>query len=248
MKTAFYVISVVAIVLLIGLVWLWARSVDKERIQELETEMVRLESTRDSILTVVAYKDSLQSMIGDRTRALESEADDLRDEVDRLEDERREQELAVRRLDSFAAEEAKFLETFPALRNTARLMTVTRAGFDLQFIGIPLAATETFVIDRQDALSYRAQRDSLEQLDLLNQDIVALKDSLFILEREKTEAYSRGYTDAFGKYEALNAEYVASLQNPCVSVFPNSSTAFIAGGLGVVAGVALGAVVTSATE
>ena len=248
MKTAFYTISVIAIVLLVGLVWMWARGVDKDRIQELETEMVRLASTRDSILTVVAFKDSLQSMIRDRTELLQTEAQNLRDEVERLEDERREQELAVRRLDSFEAEEAKFLDTYPALRNTARLMTVTRDGFDLQFIGIPLAATETFVIDRQDALSYRAQRDSLQQLDILNQDVIALKDSLFILEREKSQAYSLGYADAFGKYETLNAEYIATLQNPCVSVFPNSSTAFIAGGVGLVAGVALGAVVTSATK
>jgi hypothetical protein len=248
MKTAFYTISGLAIVLLVALVWFWARSIDEDRIRELETEMVNLRASRDSITTVVAYKDSLQAIIRDRTDELQAEAQDLRDEVDRLEDQRREKELEVRRLNTFAAEEGKFLETFPALRNTARLMTVRRDEFDLQFIGIPLAATETFVIDHQDALSYRAQRDTLLQLDALNQEVVALKDSVFILEQEKTQAYAAGYADAFGKYEALNAEYIATLQNPCVDVFPNQSTAIIAGGIGLVAGVALGAVVTSATR
>jgi hypothetical protein len=248
MKTAFYTISGLAIVLLVALVWFWARSIDEDRIHELESEMVNLRASRDSIKTVVAYKDSLQAIVQDRTNDLQAEAEDLRAEVDRLEEERREQEFDVRRLDSFAAEEAEFLETFPALRNTARLMTVRRDEFDLQFIGIPLAATETFVIDHEDAQNYRAQRDTLLQLDELNQEVVALKDSLFLLEQEKTQAYAAGYADAFGKYEALNAEYISTLQNPCVDVFPNQSTAIIAGGVGLVAGVALGAVVTSATQ
>ncbi|MFV1979532.1 MAG: hypothetical protein ACC655_00120 [Rhodothermia bacterium] len=248
MKKALVIVSTISILLVLAMVWIGARSIDRERISELENEIVLVQAKRDSILTAVAFKDSLQGLIQAQVDLKADEADELRREVAQLEQERREQELAVRRLNSFQAVEAKFLDTYPALERTARLMTVRRGGFDLQFIGIPLAATETFVIEHNDAVSYRAQRDTLLELDSLNLELIALKDTMFVLERQKVEAYRLGYEDAFGRYENLNAEYISTLKSPCVSVFPNKSTAIIAGSIGIVAGVAVGSIVTSATQ
>ena len=248
MKNALILVSIIALLLVLGATYFGARGINKERIAQLEKDLVVVQARRDSIQTVVAYKDSLQNLIRGQVDIMMQEANRLRDDVARLEAERQEQELDVRRLDSFEAVEAKFLETFPDLNNRAEIVLVPLPGLPrpLKYIRMPLAVTETFVIDHQDALSYRAQRDTLLALDLLQTEVIALKDSLIVLEEEKSAAYKFGYDDAFSRYEALNQEYIGVLRRPpSVSLFPNKTTAFVSGALGVVVGVAASSVINN---
>ena len=246
MKNALIAISALALLLVLGMTYLGARGIDKERIAELENELVVVQARRDSIQTVVAYKDSLQNFIQQQVQVMAQEADRLRDDVARLEQERQRQELEVRRLDSFEAEEKKFLDTFPQFGTSTQVTEVVRNGFSFTYIMVPLSATETFVIDHQDALSYRAQRDTLLVLDTLQTQVSALKDSLLVLEQEKSAAYKFGYDEAYAKYVALNQEYIAVLRRPrSVSLFPNKTTAYVSGVLGIVVGVAASSVINN---
>lgn len=246
MKKALFAVSAVVLVLVLGITFFGARSINKERIAQLEKELVVVQARRDSIQTVVAYKDSLQNLLREQVAIKTQEADRLRENVARLEEERLGQELAVRRLDSFNAVEKRFLDTFPELSGSAMKETVMRAGLPFTYIRMPMVATATFVIDHQDALSYRAQRDTLLALDGLQTTVIALKDSLLILEEEKSAAYRFGYDDAFARYEALNQEYIGVLRRPpSVSLFPNRTTAYISGALGIVVGVAASSVINN---
>ena len=246
MKNALIAVSALALLLVLGITFFGARSINKERIAQLEKELVVVQARRDSIQTVVAYKDSLQNLLREQVAIKTQEADRLREDVARMEDERLGQELAVRRLDSFNAVEKRFLDTFPELSGSAMKETVMRAGLPFTYIRMPMVATATFVIDRQDALSYRAQRDTLLALDSLQTTVIALKDSLFVLEEEKSAAYKFGYDDAFARYEALNQEYIGVLSRPpSVSLFPNKTTAYVSGALGIVVGVAVSSVINN---
>jgi len=243
MKNALILVSTIALFLVLGATYFGARSINKDRIAQLEIDLVMMQARRDSIQTVVAYKDSLQNLLREQVAIKTQEADRLREDVARMEDERLGQELAVRRLDSFNAVEKRFLDTFPELSGSAMKETVMRAGLPFTYIRLPMVATATFVSDRQDALSYRAQRDTLLALDGLQTTVIALKDSLLILEEEKLAAYKFGYDDAFARSDALNQQYIGVLSRPpSVSLFPNKTTAFISGTLGIVAGIAVSSV------
>lgn len=242
MKNALIGVSVVAALLLLGMTYVGARSIDRARIAALEQELVHVRSTRDSIQTVVAYKDSVQGLLRQQIRLKTEEADQLRRDRQALEQERQRQELEVRRLDSLEAVEQKFLDTFPELGRSTQVAEVNRDGFPFTYIMMPLTAVETFVLDNQDRLSYQAQRDLLLDLDSLQTTVIALKDSVLALEEEKAAAYKRGYDEAYAQYEALNQEYIGVLkQPPQVSLFPNNRTAVISGTAGAVLGVFVGA-------
>ena len=75
-----------------------------------------------------------------------------------------------------------------------------------------------------------------------------LKDSIGVLIQEKADAYRFAYNDAFAKYDTRTSQYISTLENPCVSMFPNKATAVLAGTAGAILGVAVGAVVVSATQ
>lgn len=243
MKRALYSISFVAVLLLAGVLFLGARGINQERIAELEDELTRMRSSRDSIQTVVAYKDSLQRLLRERIAERSGEVDDLREEREEMERERERQEMAVRRLDSFEDVEKKFLDTFPELGTSTRVAEVDRNGFAFTYIMMPLAAVETFVLDHQDRLSLQDQRDLLLRVDALQSTIGVLKDSLVVLEAEKSAAYQTGYDDAYAQYENLNQEYVGYLkQPPRVSLFSSNRTAFISGAAGLLGGVGICAV------
>ena len=209
--------GIFVVLLLLALTYLTARYVDQEAIHRAETEMQQMRLSRDSVLTVVAVKDSLQGILQLKVGTLQAEAKTLRGQVDELERERQTKQLDVRRTKQTDELLVKVREIFPPLKTTPLPITERydeKEKLSLQYLGIPVWFAETFLINEMNAENYKKQRDKLLVVDSLRQETIALKDSVLTLEREKAQAYKRGYDDAYAKYEELNKDYVKLLKEP----------------------------------
>lgn len=217
LKKALIGVSIIAGVLTIALTYLLAGNINREEINRAKLEMQELRSSRDSIQTVVAFKDSLQTLMRSQLNRLESETDMLRNQVAQLEENRAHEQLTVRSIRKKEDLQNKFIEAFPEMARSDWGVTEVmneENGIMLEYMLIPLWFSETFIIDHQNSLSYQKQRDKLLAVDSLQQKVSALQDSLLTLEQQKAEAYKNGYTDAFAKYETLNEKYIQVLQKP----------------------------------
>lgn len=217
LKKALIAVSVIAGLLAITLTYLLASNINKEEINRAKLEMQQLRTSRDSIQTVAAFKDSLQTLMQAQVNRLESETDLLRNQVKQIEEDRQRDQLTVRSIRKKDDLQQKFAETYPEVARSDWGVTEIlneEQGVEIEYILIPLWFAETFIIDNQNSLSFEKQVNLLNSVDSLQQEMVVLKDSLFVLEKQKAEAYKNGYTDAFSKYEALNEDYVQLLQKP----------------------------------
>lgn len=205
------------VLLMSAISYITARYIDHEEIARAKNEMLRMKASRDSIQALVAMKDSMQTQLKEQVRTLQDQADVLRNQVDLLEEQRKEQQLSVRNLRKKQDLQNKFQETFPAIAHSDWGVTEVvneDTGLGIEYLMVPLWFSETFIIDHQNALSYKQQRDKLEQVDSLQQHTIALKDSILVLESEKRMAYQDGYYDAYAKYENLNSKYIDLLEKP----------------------------------
>lgn len=210
-------VIIFAVLLLAALSFITARYIDKEEILRAKREREELRAQRDSILTLVARKDSMQKQLQIQVDTLKTETAYLRNKVDSLEEKRQEEQLAVRFIRREEDLQQKFKETFPEMAYSDWGITEVyneEEDVSLRYLSIPLWFSETFIIDHQNAESYREQRDKLLQVDSLQQRMVTLKDSLFLLETQKRLAYETGYNDAYAKYDSLNQKYIDLLQKP----------------------------------
>jgi hypothetical protein len=241
LKNALIAISVIAGVLAITITYLLANNINKEEINRAEVEMQKMLASRDSLRTLVTFKDSLQTLMQVQLSRLQTETDGLRYQVGRLEEDRRREQLSVRSIRKKEDLQAKFAETYPEVARSdwgVREVFNEEAGVGIEYVFIPLWFAETFILDNQNAISFEQQRDLLVSVDSLQQETIFLKDSLFVLEQQKAEAYKNGYTDAFGKYEALNEDYIHVLQQPPKIEWGLPQWGMTAAGIG--AGVLLG--------
>ena len=241
LKNALIAVSVIAGLLAIGLTYLLASNINKEEINRAEREMEQMRASRDSIQTVVAYKDSLQKMMQTQVTRLQSETEQLRTQVGRMEEDRAQEQLDVRSIRKPEELQRRFAETYPEVAYSDWGITEVRneeTGLELQYLLIPFNFTETFIIDHQNSLSYQKQRDTLLVVDSLQQEMGALKDSLFALEREKAEAYKDIYAEAFANYNALNEDYIQVLKRPPKIEWGLPQWGTVAAGVG--AGILLG--------
>ena len=212
------------------------------RIARARADAERLAAQRDSIATVVEHATRAQARLR-RERDVESaRADALRDSVTALELARAERQLTVRTIRRTADLEARIAETFPELAASPwGLTTVPFEDGDtlgLEFLMVPAWFAETFVIDHENAVSWRAQRDRLLEVDSLRRTVARLQDSVIQLERANRLAYETGYREAYAGYEDLSRRYVAELRKPRVTL---GRTIGLVAAVG--AGVVLGAVV-----
>lgn len=240
-EKGFIAVSIIAGVLALILTYLLTRNINEEEINRARLEMQQLRSSRDSIKVVISFKDSLQTLLQEEVNQLRSETDRLRLEVDRLEERRAEEQLTVRKIRKKEALQQRFMETFPEMARSDWGVTEVyneESEISLEYLLIPLWFSETFIIDHQNSLSYRKQRDKLLAVDSLHQEIGMLKDSLFVLEREKAEAFETGYNQAFARYEDINDKYIQVLQNPPTIEWGFPQWGVVAAGVG--AGVLIG--------
>jgi TolA-binding protein len=215
------VAGVLAVVLALGVAYLWTRLGSEAAIARAETEAKMLREQRDSILTIVARNDSLQRELGVVRRGLEAEADELRERIASLEVNRVETQLTVRRLRRSDALQARFASTFPEVAASNWGVTEVldeEEGVGIEYLMVPLWFSETFMIDHENSEAYQAQVESFASLTGVQDRVIHLQDSVFVLERQSRDAYQTGYDNAFALYQNLNREHISLLRQPRISL------------------------------
>jgi len=217
LKKVLLAVSIFAVVLLVALSYILGKSDNRAEIMRNRLELEQLRASRDSIKTVVAFKDTLQKMLQQQVHMLQSEANTLRSQVDLIEQQRAQSQLVVRQLRRPEDLEKKLRTTFPELADSDWGVTeVYNAAnqISIQYLLIPLWFSETFIIQNQNSTAYREQRDKLRLADSLGLRVSFLQDSLLVLEAQKGAAWKSGYDVAFAKYELVNAKYDSLLKRP----------------------------------
>ena len=103
---------------------------------------------------------------------------------------------------------------------------------------VPAWFAETFVIDHQNAASWRAQKDQLLAVDSLRGAVIALQDSITRLVAANSEAYQTGYQAAYASYQDLSKRHIAELKKPRIRL--GAAIGLVgAAGLGLVIGRAI---------
>jgi len=228
--TAATVLVVILLILFAYFGGLWQ---NKEKIQLAELEMQRLRSMKDSLQLVVAFRDSIESMIEGQISNTKDEAEILRKEVQRLEQDRKEKQFTVRSLRKKEDLQNKFKETFPEVANSDWGVTEVfneKYGVGIEYLLIPLWFNETFIIDHNNSKLYQAQRDKLVLVDSLNQFVIVLQDSVIVLEKLNRKAYEDGFNTAYGRYEELNQKYISELQKGKID-WTLQAAGFVGGGI-----------------
>lgn len=203
--------------LAIGFAYYFGSSNNLQEIARVERERLQMQHQRDSIQTFVALKDSLQNILAGQINILKTDAENMRAHIQLLEEVRKENQIKVRYLSNVNALERKFLETFPEIpKENLKVFAQydDRNDVSLDYIGIPLWFSETFIIDHQNAENYKKQTVKLKSLDSLNVFIGSLKDTLYFLEKEKSLAYKTGYDSSFSKYMDISKLYMKELSKP----------------------------------
>ncbi len=106
----------------------------------------------------------------------------------------------------------------------------------IEYFLIPAWFTETFIIDHENAESWREQKDKLLSVDSLQLMVTALQDSIMQLEVAKSLILEAGYGNAFGAYQGLSDRYIKELSKPRVSLGTTVGVCLGAVGVGVVIG------------
>jgi hypothetical protein len=237
-RTAVAVVAVVAVV--VGVVLLLAAfRGNRAAIAAARADAARVREQRDSLVTVIRRRDTERAALTVRIEQHRKEASGLRDSVTALERRRSAAQLAVRRLRTTGALLDRLRAAFPELGDSAwGLTTLPLPGGEtlgIEVLTLPAWFTETFVIDRANADSWRAQKHRLLAADSLHHLVAALQDSVARLEAANANAYRAGYEAAYAGYQDLSARYVAQLARPRLSL--GSAIGLLgAAGLGIVLG------------
>lgn len=238
------------VLLMVGLSFLTAKYIDKEEILRVTQERQQLMKARDSILTLVAKNDSAKQVLEMKVVDLETEVDRARADVDSLENTRAEGQLNVRQLRSEDDLESQLMETYPEIKNSMRVTEVTHPEIPtlkFHYFSVPFRFAETFLIEHQNSQNYQKQRDRLNELDEMQQQVIDLQKKIVVLEEEKSAAFQSGYDSAYAKYLDVNEKYLTLLNKPPQVKFglPQVGAIAIGTAAGFVGGVALG---TSASK
>jgi hypothetical protein len=244
MKKALIILGGICVILLVGFTYVSARFMDRAKIAQLQAEQAQLTRQRDSVYAFARTRDSLQVILKDSVQVLTMQTSALRDTVRRLEVSRQAEVLSIRRLRQTPELQARVAAVFPEVARSSRWgiteLYDEKEQVSLEYIVFPAWFAETFMIDHENAQNYKQQRDRLATVDTLNMQVFQLKDSVLVLEQQKSEAFRIGYDSAYTKYETLNADYIAYLKNPKVGLkFPGWIALVGSAAVGVVVGAAI---------
>jgi hypothetical protein len=229
----FSVVAILGIIIAIVFAYFGGLWQNKEKIQAAELEMEKLRFQRDSLKTVVAYRDSLSGMIQDNIVSKRTEVEILRDQVIRLEEERKENQLSVRNLRKKQDLQNRFEKTFPEVAYSDWGVTEVyneQQGVGIEYFLIPLWFSETFIIDHNNSISYKNQKEKLVMVDSLHVLVDSLQDSVLTLEKLNRLAFEEGYRNAYTKYEELNEKYINELQKGKIE-WGWQAAGFVGGGI-----------------
>ncbi len=194
---------------------------DPEAVTRARAEAARITAERDSIRRVVDSTVVEQANLRHERDRHAQAAAALRDSVAALERARVEAQRSVRSLRTTDSLGVRFAEAFPELGTEhwgITTLPLTDDTLGLEVLLVPAWFGETFLIDHQNAESWRAQKDRLLAVDSLQLHVAQLQDSITTLEAEKARAYEAGYREAYASYQELNARYVAELSRPKFSL------------------------------
>jgi hypothetical protein len=204
--------------------------------RELEKEVDALTAKQEELQAQV------QSTEADAAAALAQVAVH-RAAVERLERERADARLTVRKLRTEDALTEKFRSTFPALAH-AHNFGVTDLYDDvndvtLPYLFVPAWSAETFIIEHAALANAEAQIAEYRQIEDqygkavdLHQRVIVLERAKFDLERAKTAAYRDGYNECHVRYEGVVDRYITQLEKPRFQ-WPGMGTALVCGAAGV---------------
>ena len=235
--------AVLAVTTMVALAFISARYIDKEEILRVETQMEELQQQKSALETHVEELDQKQAELNQTIQSKNEEIAANKNAIAQLEQEKANKQLAVRRLNTEDELENSFAKTYPQVVD-AKNFGIVQMSIDeelnlkLPYYVIPAWFTETFVIEHNAMLTYKAQIETYKANEALYGSVLELKDQVLKLETEKTTAYYTGYEEAYQKYELLNQEYIELLKKPpTVEVKPPSFWTAIGGTL---LGIALG--------
>jgi hypothetical protein len=186
-----------------------------EKIHRAELAMENMKTMRDSLKSEVRLRNTLQSQLRSEISVYKNEANTLRDQVKVLEKDREEKQFSVRSLRKKEDLQARLQQTFPEMASSDWGVTEIRnekSDLELEYIILPLWFSETFIIDHQNAESWKKQKDKLLIVDTLNGRVIALQDSIYKLEHMNRQAYEKGFNTAYSNYSKLNSEYIKDLK------------------------------------
>ena len=214
---------------------------NREAVARARADAARLAHERDSLVEVVRRREAEQAALGARVETHQAEADRLRDSVIALERRRATAQLSVRQIRTVGALQDRLRAAFPELGESGwGLSTLPLDGdpLGLEYLMVPAWFAETFVIDHQNAESWRAQKDQLLAVDSLQVVVIALQDSVTRLVAANADAYRTGYQTAYASYQELSKRHIAELRKPRIRL--GSALRLLgAAGVGVVVGRAI---------
>ena len=239
MKKALITVSTITAILAIAFTFLSARHIDQEEIWRAKAERDSMRYERERIYSVTSAIDSMRARLRESEMKLQLENSNNRLALQRLRDEQENEILATRSLSSFPEMERAFKSAFPSIAPSTKVGDIRVEGLELTYLMVPLSFSEVILSYRTESVFQQEQIALLENIDSLNQEIFHLKDSLLVLEEQKSVEFQKGYDMAYAKYDSLNGLYVNLLENPQISIFSNSTTAILAGAIGLAAGSAI---------
>ena len=238
MRKALPLVAAIAAIAMIA----WLAGGNRQAIARARAESVALATQRDSVLSVVAQRETERAQLAARADSFQTEAQALRDSIGRMEQERAEAQRGVRRIRTVGALQARLRQAFPELGPGGWGVTTVPVHqgdtIGIEYLMMPAWFAETFVIDHQNAESWRAQKDRLLAVDSLRVVVATLQDSITHLEVAKRLAYEAGYQAAFTSYQDLAKRHIAELRKPQIRL---ASTVWMLGAAG--AGLLIGRLV-----
>ena len=235
--------AVLAVTTMVALAFISARYIDKEEILRVETQMKKLQQQKSALETHIEELDQNLAELNQTIQSKNAEIDANKSAIAQLEQERVDKQLTVRHLSTEDELENSFAQTYPQVVDAKNFGIVQMSIDDelnlkLPYYVIPAWFTETFVIEHNTMLTYKAEIETYKANEELYGSVLELKDKVLKLVTEKTIAYQTGYAEAYQKYELLNQEYIILLkQPPIVEIKPPSFWPTMGGTL---LGVALG--------
>jgi len=217
--------------------YLVSRLQNEREIARVQQRVAVLQRERDSIEALVeANRITLHNLHNERS-ATERQITILRRNVDRLETLRNESQLTVRQLRKTVALQGRFEETFPEISaanwGLASIPFEPGDTLGIEYFLIPAWFTETFLIDHQNAESWRRQKDKLLAVDSLMAVVVALQDSVATLHARNALALKAAYDNASRECFDISNRYIGELRKPRLSM--RSAVGVCAGVAGVTA-------------
>jgi type II secretory pathway component PulM len=223
---------------IMALVFITARSLDKEELARVQSEMESLSSDKAQLENKVSELDNLKDKLYQTIDKKNKEIIQHQLTINNLEDERKNQQVEVRHLNTEEALENSFSKAFPQVIK-AKNFGITNIAINedktltLPYYVIPAWFTETFIIEHNNMIKFKEEIEEYKKNEALYGNVIELKDNVLKLESEKSQAYEKGYDEAFLKYQALNQEYIALLKKPPVveikapSLWPILGAAFL---------------------